>query len=162
MKALISLSVLLLFMASPFISAAQDDGWVTYEWKDYSTEFKIPSDFEVTTSSAEKFSATNSAILMSIYPRSEEYLTWEEMEDALKTWTTDNDVTVTGDVVELDEEKMNGYWGVLLEGTKADYNVGTMLIVDPDFPEISLYIWVAYDSDQIDTVLEMLMSFTPM
>lgn len=162
MKPLISLSVLLLFLASPFISAAQDDGWVTYEWKDYSTEFKIPSDFEVTTSSAEKFSATNSAILMSIYPRSEEYLTWEEMEDALKTWSVDNEVTVTGDIVELDEEKMNGYWGVLLEGTKSDYNVGTMLLIDPDFPEISLYIWVAYDSDQIDTVLEMLMSFTPM
>ncbi|MPM15542.1 hypothetical protein SDC9_61913 [bioreactor metagenome] len=162
MKALISLSVLLLILASPFISAAQDDGWVTYEWKEYSTEFKIPSDFEVTTSTAEKFSATNSAILMSIYPRSEEYLTWDEMEEALKTWTTDNGVTVSGDIVELDEEKMNGYWGVLLEGTKSDYNVGTMLIVDPDFPEISLYIWVAYDSDQVDTVLEMLMSFTPM
>jgi len=37
-----------------------------------------------------------------------------------------------------------------------------MLIVDPDYTEISLYIWVAYDAEQVDTVLEMLMSFTPM
>ena len=51
--------------------------------------------------------------------------------------------------------------GVLLEGTKSDYSVGTMLIVDPYFPEISLYIWVTYDADEIDTVIEMLMSFTP-
>lgn len=160
MKTLTRLLVLMLFLIVPVLSFAQS--WVEYEWEEYSTEFKIPSDFEVSESSAEKFSATNGAILMSIYPRTDESLTWAEMESSLRTWTTENDVVVSGEVVELDEEKMNGYWGVLLEGTKSDYNVGTMLIVDPDFTDISLYIWVAYDADQVDTVLEMLMSFTPM
>ncbi len=160
MKTIKALFAIVLLFVAPSLSFAQS--WVEYEWKEYSTEFKIPSDFEVTESSAEKFSASNGAILMSIYPRTEEYLTWEEMEDALKTLTVDNDVVVSGEVVELDEEKMNGYWGVLLEGTKSDYSVGTMLIVDPDYTEISLYIWVAYDADQVDTVLEMLMSFSPM
>ncbi|HBG70129.1 MAG: hypothetical protein A2W93_10350 [Bacteroidetes bacterium GWF2_43_63] len=160
MKTLTRLSALMLFLIVPVLSFAQT--WVEYEWEEYSTEFKIPSDFEVTESSSEKFSATNGAILMSIYPRTDESLTWEEMENSLRTWTTENEVLVSGDIVELDEEKMNGYWGVLLEGTKNDYNVGTMLIVDPDFTDISLYIWVAYDADQVDTVLEMLMSFTPM
>ncbi|HPB01593.1 MAG: hypothetical protein AB7V36_03710 [Bacteroidales bacterium] len=152
---------LLLLVATPLIAFSQVS-WVDYEWKDYSTEFKIPSDFEVTTSSVEKFSATNGAITMTIYPRTEEYLSWEEMKTMLRTWTVDNEVVVSGEIVELDEEKMNGYWGVLLEGTKSDYQVGTMLIVDPDYTEISLYIWVAYDADQVDTVIEMLMSFTPM
>ncbi len=135
--------------------------WREFTWDTYKTAFKIPADFEVTTSTAEKFSATNEAILMSIYPRKDENLTWDEMESALRTWTTDNEVENIGEVVELDEEKMNGYWGMLLEGTKSDYYVGTMLLVDPDYPEISLYIWVAYDEGLEDTVIEMLMSFTP-
>lgn len=56
---------LLLLVATPLIAFSQVS-WVDYEWKDYSTEFKIPSDFEVTTSSVEKFSATNGAITMTI------------------------------------------------------------------------------------------------
>jgi hypothetical protein len=84
------------------------------------------------------------------------------MEDALQKWADDNEVENQTEIIELDEEKMNGYWGVLIEGTKNDYSVGQMLLVDPDFTEISLYVWVAYDSDQVDTVIEMLMSFEPM
>jgi hypothetical protein len=143
----------------PIITFSQS--WTDYEWKEYMTQFKIPSDFKVTESSSTRFSANNGKILMSIYPRKDENLSWEEMEDNLRSWTIDNDVENLGDIVVLDEEKMNGYWGVLLEGTKSDYSVGTMLIIDPDFPEISLYIWVTYDADEIDTVIEMLMSFTP-
>ncbi len=84
------------------------------------------------------------------------------MGETLKTWSTDNGVLIESDVIELDEEKMNGYQGVLIEGTKDDYAIGTMLIVDPDYVDISLYIWVSYDPDYVDTVIEMLMSFTPM
>ena len=47
------------------------------------------------------------------------------------------------------------------EGDKDDFSVGTMLIVDPDYPDISIYIWVSYSADQTDTVLDMLKSFTP-
>ena len=79
MKTIKALFAIVLLFVAPSLSFAQS--WVEYEWKEYSTEFKIPSDFEVTESSAEKFSASNGAILMSIYPRTEEYLTWEEMED---------------------------------------------------------------------------------
>ncbi len=154
----ISISMVVLFII-PIITFSQS--WTDYEWKEYMTQFKIPSDFKVTESSSTRFSATNGKILMSIYPRRDENLSWEEMEDNLRSWTIDNDVENLGDIVVLDEEKMNGYWGVLLEGTKSDYSVGTMLIVDPYFPEISLYIWVTYDADEIDTVIEMLMSFTP-
>ena len=154
----ISISMVVLFII-PIITFSQS--WTDYEWKEYMTQFKIPSDFKVTESSSTRFSATNGKILMSIYPRRDESLSWEEMEDNLRSWTIDNDVENLGDIVVLDEEKMNGYWGVLLEGTKSDYSVGTMLIVDPYFPEISLYIWVTYDADEIDTVIEMLMSFTP-
>lgn len=160
MKQIATLITLLLLIGSSTIIHAQD--WKSYTWDDYSTSFQIPADFVVTDSSGTKFSASNGKILLSIYPRTDEYLDWEEMGETLKTWSVDNEVVVTNEVIELDEEKMNGYWGVLLEGTKDDYAIGTMLIVDPEFLNISLYIWVSYDADQVDTVLEMLMSFTPM
>jgi hypothetical protein len=145
-----------------FSATIQAQDWKSYTWDDYSTSFQIPADFVVSDSSATKFTAANSHILMSIYPRTDEYLTWDEMGETLKTWSTDNGVLIESDVIELDEEKMNGYQGVLIEGTKDDYAIGTMLIVDPDYVDISLYIWVSYDPDYVDTVIEMLMSFTPM
>lgn len=156
------IATLLSFCAVFFLSQASfAQDWREFTWDSYKTAFKIPGDFEVTTSSGEKFSATNSAILMSIYPRKDENLSWDEMDEMLRTWTIDNEVENMGETFELDEEKLNGYWGMMIEGTKSDYNVATMLIVDPDYPEISLYIWVAYDEGQEDVVIEMLMSFTP-
>lgn len=152
-------AVVCTFLLSGNIMAQE---WRTFTWDSYKTEFKIPSDFEVTESTGEKFSATNEAILMAIFPAKDENLAWDEMEEALIAWSLENEVENMADVVELDEEKMNGYWGMMLEGTKSDFNVATMLLVDPDYPEISLYIWVAYDTGLEDTVLEMLMSISPM
>ncbi|PKP05244.1 MAG: hypothetical protein CVU11_00870 [Bacteroidetes bacterium HGW-Bacteroidetes-6] len=157
-----SITFSLVLFALMLTSSAFGQDWRSFTWDDYMTKFKIPSDFEVTTNTAEKFSATNGKITLSIYPREDENLEWDEMEDALQKWADDNEVENQTEIIELDEEKMNGYWGVLIEGTKNDYSVGQMLLVDPDFTEISLYVWVAYDSDQVDTVIEMLMSFEPM
>lgn len=157
-----NIAFLLVLFALMLSSSVFGQDWRSFTWDDYMTKFKIPADFEVTTNTGEKFSATNGKITLSIYPREDENLEWDQMEEAIQKWADDNGVENQTEIIELDEEKMNGYWGVMIEGTVSDYSVGQMLLVDPDFTELSLYIWVAYDDDQIDTVIEMLMSFEPM
>jgi hypothetical protein len=155
-RLLISLTVLILFV--PFMSIGQTK---TYTWDSYKTKFKVPSDFVVDESTGSKWVGHNDHINLSIYPRKDENLTHREMSKAVYDWAVDNGVRGIGDEVELDTEKLNGYWGYLYEGKKNGFEVATMLIVDPDYPEISLYIWVSYDEEYSDEVIDMLKSFTP-
>lgn len=150
------LTVLFAFSASGVFAQMK-----IYTWEPYKTKFKVPDNFRVTESSGTKWSGTNSDITLSIYPRKDEKLSASGMKSALYQWAVDNGVKNIGDATDLDSEKLNGYWGYLYEGNIDGFPVGTMLIVDPDYPDISLYIWVSYRSGLEDTVIEVLMSFTP-
>jgi hypothetical protein len=133
----------------------------SFTWDTYKTKFSVPSDFRVTESSGTYWSGTNDLITLSIYPKKDENLTQLQMDDAVYNWAVSNGVKDIGTATDLDAAKLNGYWGVMYEGVINGFPVATMLIVDPDYPEISLYIWVAYTSGYEDTVTSMLMSFTP-
>lgn len=133
----------------------------SFTWDSYKTKFSVPSDFRVTEATGTYWSGTNDAITLSIYPRKDENLSHDQMKAYVYKWAADNGVTDIGDATELDSDKLNGYWGVMYEGTSAGFPVATMLIVDPDFPEITMYIWISYTTGYEDTVLNMLMSFTP-
>lgn len=162
MKKQLKLSVLLIFVTMFILSGTHAFGQMkTFTWDAYKTKFKVPQDFEIDESTGEKWIGHNDGINLSIYPRKDEKLSKREMTQSVYDWAVDNGVKNIGDVVELDEEKLNGYWGVLYEGEKNSLSVGTMLIVDPDYPNISIYIWVNYKERETDTVLEMLKSFTP-
>lgn len=154
---------LLLFVTLLFVSSgkAQDEK-KTYTWEAFKTKWEVPSDFRILESNGTKWSGTNDKITMSIYPRKDENLSEEGMKDAIISWARSNEIEDRGEVITLDEEKLNGYWGVLIEGTKSGFPVGQLLLVDPDYPEISLYVWISYDENYVDTAIEILMSFTPM
>ena len=132
-----------------------------FTWDPYKTKFSVPENFRVTNSTGGYWSGTNDDITMSIYPRKDENLTQRQMRNSVYNWAAENKVKDIGDATELDADKLNGYWGVLYEGTIDGFPVGTMLIVDPDYPDISLYIWVSYREGFDDTVIKILMSFTP-
>lgn len=134
----------------------------TYNWDFYKTKFQVPTDFVVSESSETRWSGKNDNITLSIYPRKNENLSLDGMQDALYKWAVSNGVTEIGEITVLDAEKLNGYWGYLYEGVIDGFPVGTMLIVDPDYPEISLYIWASYRTGYEDTVIDILMSFVPM
>jgi hypothetical protein len=138
---------------------AQD--WQEYTWSSYKTKFKVPSNFRVTTSSGEEWSGTNDDIALTIYPRKGENLTQRAMDRALTNWANDQGVGNLTEIVDLDSKKLNGYWGVLIEGTKDNWPVALMLIVDPDYPDTSMYVWVSYREGLVDTVLQILYSFIP-
>jgi hypothetical protein len=162
MKKQIKLTVLLVFMAMFFLSGTHVLAQMkTFTWDAYKTKFKVPEDFKVDESTDIKWIGHNDNINLSIYPRKDEKLSKLDMTKAVFSWAVDNGVKNIGDAVELDEKKLNGYWGVLYEGDKDEFSVGTMLIVDPDYPDISIYIWISYRESYSDVVLEMLKSFTP-
>jgi hypothetical protein len=132
-----------------------------FTWDAYKTKFSVPKDFRVTKSSGEYWSGTNDDITMSIYPRKDENLSQRAMKNSVYQWAVDNKVKDIGDLTELDADKLNGYWGDMYEGNIDGFPVALMLIVDPDYPEISLYIWISYRAGNSDTVIDMLMSFMP-
>ncbi|MEI6124187.1 MAG: hypothetical protein WCQ95_11240 [Bacteroidota bacterium] len=156
------ISALVLLTALFLISGTSVFGQMkTFTWDSYKTKFKVPDNFVVDESTGEKWLGHNSDITLSIYPRKDENLSDREMRSAVRTWAVDNGVTNLGDAVDLDSEKLNGYNGVLYEGEKDGFPVATMLIIDPDYPSITIYIWVSYREGSSDTVLDLLMSFTP-
>ncbi len=162
MKRKLKLPLLTLLTAILFVSATSVFGQTkTYTWDSYKTKFKVPDDFVLDESTGEKWLGHNGDITLSIYPRKGENLTSRQMRNAVHTWAEDNGVKNIGDAVDLDEKKLNGYTGVLYEGDKDGFPIGTMLIVDPDYPDITIYIWVSYREGQSDKVLDILMSFTP-
>ncbi|MDD4215038.1 MAG: hypothetical protein PHR81_09525, partial [Bacteroidales bacterium] len=58
-------------------------------------------------------------------------------------------------------EKMNRYSGFLHEGTVDNYKVEAALLVDPDYPNISFYIFIKYTNERLDDVINILSSFAP-
>lgn len=151
--------VVLMFFLMTFSGYTQE--MKTFTWDAYKTKFQVPTSFTVTKSSGDYWSGTNNDITMSIYPRKNENLSPDKIKASVLTWATDNGVTDIGEAIILDSDKLNGYNGVLYEGVVKGFPVGTLLIVDPDYPNISLYIWISYRAGLEDTVLKMLMSFTP-
>ena len=71
------------------------------------------------------------------------------------------EVTVSSDGYQRLED-LNGYHGWMIDGYyNGSQQVFIMNVVDPDYTDINLYVWVAYNKKSYDTALEVLKSFTP-
>lgn len=132
-----------------------------YTWDTYKMKFSVPSSFTVDQNDAKVFDAGNSDMHLSIYPRKGENLSAEGMITSLDSWVTDNNVTGKSEMNVITTE-LNGYWGVYQEGTANGWPVFLALLVDPDYPDISLYVWISYRQANLDAAVDMLMSFKPM
>lgn len=135
----------------------------SFTWDTYKTKFKIGSDFEIKESTGDFFSAGTYDINLTISPmKNSEGNTYTSLQKGLKSWVATNDVTVNSSGYQHLED-LNGYHGCMIDGT---YNNGTqtvfmMNVVDPDYTDIHLYVWVAYNTKSYDLALEILKSFTP-
>lgn len=89
-----------------------------YTWSDYKTKFSVPTSFTVSKSSGEQWEGSNDDITLSLFPRKGENLTQREMDKQLRTWARDESVIELGEITDVDSKKLNGYWGVFIEGKK--------------------------------------------
>lgn len=137
-------------------ATAQMQEWV---WDEYSTKFSVPNDFTVKFNDASKFEAGNGNIVLTIYPKRGEALSYGDMINSVNNWANSNSVVNQTNAEYVDD--LNGYWGVAIGGTASNYPVFLMLAIDPDYTDISLYIWISYNEAYESIAEQILLSFTP-
>ncbi len=131
----------------------------TWNWTTYKMQFKAPSNFKIDKNNAEIFDAGNDALHLTIYPEKGEKISEDEMTSLLRTWARDNKLKFDGKVQKM--ENLNGYWGVYVDGEANGLPTSILLLVDPDYPNISFYVWLQYNADQEDMAVKILQSFIP-
>jgi hypothetical protein len=130
-----------------------------WDWKDYNLKFKAPTNFKVTRSDGEAFIAENGDINLSIYPKKGEKLTRTSMESYLLTWAKDNKVTNYDKANYV--ENFRGFHCYYVDGKVGDYPTSLMVMVNPNTPEVTIYVWLSYASSEYNTAVEIIKSFQP-
>lgn len=148
-------SLLASFLVS--VACAQNTTWT---WDMYKVKFNAASNFVVSENNSEIFSAGNGHINLTIYPQKNVSTEYPDMVANLRTWAVSTALTFDMEPEFL--EDLNGYWGVYIDGTASNGNpTSVVLLIDPDYPEIGLYIWLQYQPEYLDAAVEILSSFTP-
>jgi|SRR5690242_776364 len=156
-------SITLLFLC--VIGTAQS--LQTWTWDTYKIEFKAPNDLDLKKNDATQFEAGNSNMYLDIYPRKGENLTYSGMKNALIKWANDLNLSYSstntdGDSQPIYLDNLNGYWGCAIDGkSESGLPATIMLIVDPDYTNISFYVWINYAHEYYHDAVQVLKSFTP-
>jgi hypothetical protein len=153
-----------LVLASSFVKAQSLESWT---WDSYKMKFKAPDNMRVQENDANSFEATNDNITMDIYPRKGENLTYDGMKNAIINWASQTGLRYdtynsSGDRQPIYLDDLNGYWGCAIDGKKQGFPASMLLLVDPDYPDISFYIWVSYSSEYYHDAISIIKSFQPM
>ncbi|HEY1871710.1 MAG TPA: hypothetical protein VGG71_11675 [Chitinophagaceae bacterium] len=156
-----------LFVFVAICSIASAQSLVLYTWDTYKMKFKISSDMTVNDNNTDKFEASNHNITMDIYPRKGENLTYSGMKNAVINWANQsnlswNSTNSSGDEQPIYLKNLNGYWGCAIDGSKNGVAATMLLVVDPQYTEISFYIWISYVNGYDQDALQILKSFQPM
>ena len=155
------LSILLLALSS--IVTAQT--LQTWTWDTYKMKFRAPDNMIVQQNDANSFQATNNNITLDIYPRTGENLTYDGMKNAIISWA--NQVSLSyntnynGKTQPIYLENINRYWGCAIDGNKQGFPASALLLIDPDHPDLSFYVWVSYASEYYHDAVAILKSFQP-
>ena len=153
----------LLFTVSSVSIAQTMQVWT---WDSYKMKFKAPDNMVVIKSDGTVYEASNNKITMDIYPRKNENLTYDGMKTAIVNWADKLSLSYTanssGETQPIYLSNLNGYWGCAIDGAKDSFSASVLLLVDPDHPDISFYIWISYAKEYYHDVVTILKSFTPM
>jgi hypothetical protein len=139
----------------------------SWTWDNYKMKFRLPDNMTVQESAADKFQATNKVITIDIYPRRGDNLSYSGMKNAIIDWAATtrmryNEYNNSGDAQPIYLKNINGYWGCAIDGEKNGVPASILLLVNPDFPDISFYVWLSYLDDYYHDAVQILKSFEPM
>lgn len=150
------------------IATAQSFTLKSWNWDTYKMQFKAPDDMVVEQNDASAFKASNRLITLDIYPRKGENLRYEKMKDAIVKWATDNNLqydtynSYNGEKQPFYLSDLNRYSGCAIDGVKDNFPASMVLITDPDYPDISFYIWISYSKEYSNDAVSILKSFKPL
>jgi len=153
----------LLVLLCGFLKAQTLESWT---WDTYKMKFKAPDNMRVVENNADKFEASNDNITLDIYPRKDESLTYDGMKNAIISWADQTGLTYStynknGDAQPIYLDDLNGYWGCAIDGKKQGFPASMLLLVDPDYTDISFYIWISYSNEYYHDAIKILDSFEP-
>lgn len=158
--------IFLAILVSIISSASIAQKMQVWNWDSYKMKFKAPDNMVILKSDGTVYEASNNKITMDIYPRKNENLTYDGMKTAIVSWADDLSLSYTanssGETQPIHLSNLNGYWGCAIDGTKDGFSASVLLLVDPDHPDISFYIWISYAKEYYHDVVNILKSFTPM
>jgi Dihydro-orotase-like len=154
---------LVMMAISPIVKSQTLQTWT---WDQYKMQFKAPDNMTVNQNDASAFRATNNNITLEIYPRQGENLTYDGMKNAIINWANQSSLSFNpynsnGDAQPIYLSNVNGYWGCAIDGTKSGYSASALLLVDPDYPNISFYVWISYAEEYYHDAVTILKSFEP-
>ena len=134
----------------------------TCSWNAYGIKFKVPAGFRIVDSTTEVWKGTDEKITLDLFLHNELKLSCRDLQEIVYNWAVDSSLENIGKATNLDETQLNGYCGVMYLGDKNDNPVAIMVLLDPDHPGLSLYIWVSYTEGCERPVQDMLLSFAPL
>ena len=152
-----SLLGILLLSLSSVVSAQTLQTW---NWDSYKMKFKAPDNMVLQQNDASGYQASNNKITLDIYPRTGENLTYDGMKNAIISWANQVSLSYSKDPIYLDN--LNRYWGCAIDGTKSGFSASALLLVNPDFPDISYYVWISYAPEYYHDAVAILRSFQPL
>ena len=156
MRLKLFLALVTLLLVANTVDAQSLKRWT---WDDYKMEFRAPNDFSIDGNTSTKFDAGNGKLHLTIYPQKGDKMAYDDMKAALRKWARDNNID--GEIKYM--SNLNGYWGVYVDGTAANgLSTSILLLVDPDYPTISFYVWLQYQSAAFQTAVDILKSFKPL
>ena len=138
-----------------------------WEWDTYKLKFRAPDDLILQKNDATIYEAGNSNMYLDIYPHKGDNLTYEGMKNSFIKWADDlglsySTANASGNTQPIYLENLNGFQGCAIDGTKNNLPATVLVIVNPQEPEFSFYIWINYKSDYYQDAVAVLKSFTPM
>jgi hypothetical protein len=149
----------LLFLGISTLEVCAQDDMEAYTWDNYGMGFSVPKTFDVLESDSSKFSASDSVMNLTIYPVDASGIDTSNMKSLIGQWAINNNVKILSDYQPFTDE--GSYSGVLCVGELNSYNVMLMLMIDPVYSDIGFYIWISYNNDSFDRVLNVVDSFYP-
>jgi hypothetical protein len=134
----------------------------TWNWDSYKMKFKAPDNMVVQQNDATGYQATNNNITLDIYPRTGENLTYDGMKTAIINWANQVSLNYDPSTQPIYLSNINRYWGCAIDGIKQGFSASALLLVNPDYPELSYYVWISYAPEYYHDAVAILRSFEPL
>jgi hypothetical protein len=152
------LSILLLSITSvPIAQTLQ-----TWNWDSYKMKFKAPDNMVIQQNDQTGYQASNNNITLDIYPRTAENLTYDGMKNAIINWANQVSLSYDASTQPIYLKNINRYWGCAIDGTKQGFSASALLLINPDYPDLSYYVWISYAPEYYHDAVAILMSFQPL
>jgi hypothetical protein len=89
----------------------------------------------------------------------EQEIYFEDLKTSLLEWMHNSKVQPEGEINFLPD--LNGYWGIISASKPGNFHTSWLIVRDPDYPELMLFIWLYYADYEVVKAKKLLRSFMP-